>query len=311
MTVCIDSSIEMAVLPVNIFQPHLPSVRIPRLPSAVHWIFRVLFLITTIVTLPLIFLLVPLSVTLSTRFALLPLHPHNLPPHCTCLQACRRGWWAYIANGFLWSITSIGTPPDHGLGVSRWLAKRGVRRMECVARETGSIGNGGRLVVSEVTIPLLGRELCVGALSGGDLPRKPVHAFWLDIETPPDQRAAHSTKGRKAILWLAGGGYVTGYPLNDRPIFSLARNLPLGYRILAPSISRALCGERSFPVPLLDALAAYGHLRRKGYEAEDISVIGNSAGGGLAWSVLSYLVALHDVGIGFLGVPRTIIMISV
>ena len=133
---------------------------------------------------------------------------------------------------------------------------------------------------------------------------------WLD-SYPPLTSSESESKRRKAILWLAGGGYVTEYPLNDRPIFSLARTLPPGHRILAPSVSRALSLERSFPVPLLDALAAYAHLRMMGYAAKDIAIIGNSAGGGLAWSLLSYLVALDDGAAGMLGVPRAVVMISV
>ena len=299
----------MALFPNNIFQPKLLSIPL-RFPGAAQWSFRLILFIATLFSFPLIIILIPLSILFPLGIAILPLHPHNVPPHCSFLHACRRGWWAYIASGFLWSVTSIGTPPDHGLGVSRWLARRGREKSERVAEETGVIGNGGRLVISEDTIPPLPRHFCVGALDMDDLPRNSVHGFWLD-PYPPLTSSESEPKRRKAILWIAGGGYVTGYPLNDRPIFSLARTLPPGYRILAPSISRALSLERSFPVPLLDALAAYAHLRMMGYAAENIAIIGNSAGGGLAWSVLSYLVALDDGGWGMLGVPRAVVMISV
>jgi hypothetical protein len=302
----------MALLPNTIFQPPLPTIPFPPMPTSIQWFIRLLLLILTILTVPLLLILVPLSIVLPTKIAVLPLHPHNLPPYCSFWQACRRGWWAYIASGFLWSITSIGTPPDHGLGVSRWLAGRGLRKAESVARETQSVGNEGKLEVTEEVIPPLPLKLCVGVMAKTDLSRNPVHAFWLDGNSSSISRTQRKGKGQKAILWIAGGGYVTGYPLNDRPIFSLARNLPLGqYRILAPSISRALSLERSFPIPLLDALAAYAHLRSTGYEPGAITVIGNSAGGGLAWSLLSYLVALYDEGIGSLGVPKSVMMISV
>jgi acetyl esterase/lipase len=181
-----------------------------------------------------------------------------------------------------------------------------------VAKQTGSVGNGGGLEITEESINPLARNLCIGGLGNGDLVRRPITGFWLDsIDTSAFCRHTRA-RPPKAILWLAGGGYVTGYPLNDRPIFSLAHTLPLGeYTILAPSISRALSLERSFPIPLLDALAAYAHLREKGYKEEDIAVIGNSAGGGLGWSLVSYLMALDDAGIGELGVSKRAIMISV
>lgn len=301
----------MALLHSNIFQPHLPTIPFPPLPASIQWVIRFFLFGFTILTFPFLLITVPLSILLPARIAILPLHPHNLPPHCSYWRACRKGWWAYTASGFLWAITSTGTPPDHGIGVSRWLAGRGLRKAEIVARETQSVGNGGMLEITEVTIPPLPLQLCVGALARDDLPRKSIHAFWLHSNSSLST-TEYKVKGQKAILWLAGGGYVTGYPLNDRPIFSLARNLPLGqYRILAPSISRALSLERSFPVPVLDALAAYSHLRSSGYMAEEITVIGNSAGGRLAWSLLSYLVALDDAGIGGLGVPRSVMMISV
>jgi hypothetical protein len=306
---CTDYAHMMPLLPVNVLQPPLPFIPL-RLSSAVHWIIRIILLIGTIFTFPFFLIYIPISIFLRPTNAILPLHPHNLPPHCSFLKACGRGWWAYGASGFLWSITSIGLAPDFGLGVSRWLAKRGLEKAERVARAAGSILEG-RLVVSEDTIPPLARELCVGVLDGDDLVRSSVYCFWLDHVPLSDELDSKPGKTKKVILWLAGGGYVSGHPLNDRPIFSLARNLPPGYRILAPSITRALSLERSFPVSLLDGLAAYAYLRNVGYSAKDITVIGNSAGGGLSWSILSYLVAIDQAGIGSLGVPRAVAMISV
>jgi len=299
----------MPLLPVNVLQPPLPFLP-PRLSSAIHWLIRVILLIGTIFTFPFFLVYIPISISLPQKNAILHLHPHNLPPCCSFMKACGRGYWAYGASGFLWSVTSIGLAPDFGLGVSRWLAKRGLDKAERVARSAGLVLEG-RLVVSEDTIPPLAMALCIGALDGNDLVRNSVHCFWLDHIPISEALDSKPGKTRKVILWLAGGGYVSGHPLNDRPIFSLARNLPSGYRILAPSITRALSLERSFPVSLLDGLASYAYLRKAGYEAKDITLIGNSAGGGLSWSILSYLVAIDQAGIGSLGVPRAVAMVSV
>ena len=181
--------------------------------------------------------------------------------------------------------------------------------VEYIARVTGSIGNGGRLQVTEEMVQPFPRELCIGVTDLDELDRKSLVGFRLDCTSPG---AREITKAMKAILWLSGGGYVTGYPLVDPPIFSLARTLPLGeYTIFAPSVRRALSLDRAFPVPLLDALAGYAHLREIGYEAKDIVVMGNSAGSGLSWSLMAYLAILKEGRRGDLGVPGEIIMISV
>jgi hypothetical protein len=307
----------MAVLPASAFQPPLPAALALLPPNGIlQWTFRLLSLLSTLCSFPLNVILVPLSVYLPSPYSPLPFHPDNLPPHRTVWSACCRGWWAYIASGFLWSLTGTGIPPDHGLEVSRYLAKKGLRHSENVARKTGRPGNSAILTISEEDVPPFPIQLCVGALAERDLARPSLHVFWLCSSTPssptPPLLDPSVTQAKKAILWLAGGGYVTGYPLNDRPIFSLARNLPVGkYAILAPCISRYLCKGRSFPAPLLVALGGYHHLRRLGFEKEDIVVVGNSAGGGLTWSLLSYLVAIQAGGIGHLGAPRSVVMISV
>jgi len=166
----------MALFPDNIFQPKLPWIPL-RFPGAAHWCIRLISFIATLFSFPLIIIFIPLSILSPFGIAILPLHPHNVPPHCSFFHACRRRWWAYIASGSLWSVTSIGTPPDHGSGVSRWLARRGREKSERVAEETGVIGNGGRLVISEDFIPPLPRQYCVGANDKDDLPRNTVHGL--------------------------------------------------------------------------------------------------------------------------------------
>ena len=141
------------------------------------------------------------------------------------------------------------------------------------------------------------------------LQRDPVIGFQLSSNT--SKRPADMQRRKKAILWLTGGGYVTGYPLVDPILFSLLRELPWGYTILGPNVRKSLSLDRAFPVPLLDALAGYVHLREEGYEAEDIVVMGNSAGSGLSWSLITYLAAIDEAGLGHLGIPETVIMISV
>jgi epsilon-lactone hydrolase len=92
------------------------------------------------------------------------------------------------------------------------------------------------------------------------------------------------------ILYLHGGGFIIGSPSLYRHVTwriaaaAEARLLAIDYR-LAP--------EHRFPAALDDVLAAYGWLLRQGADPRRIAVIGDSAGGGL---VFSLLLRLRDEG---------------
>lgn len=92
----------------------------------------------------------------------------------------------------------------------------------------------------------------------------------------------------RAILFFHGGGFQMG---------SIASHLSLmsgiaaaaGVRVLG--IEYRLAPEHRFPAPVEDALAAYDWLKREGYAARRIALAGDSAGGGLALSLLHALKA--------------------
>ena len=94
----------------------------------------------------------------------------------------------------------------------------------------------------------------------------------------------------RAILFLHGGGYISGSIVSHRHMIAQAgreaeaRTLALGYR-LAP--------EHPFPVALEDALSGYRYLLSEGFAPEHIVIAGESAGGGLA---VAALVSLRDQG---------------
>jgi monoterpene epsilon-lactone hydrolase len=87
----------------------------------------------------------------------------------------------------------------------------------------------------------------------------------------------------KVLLYLHGGGYVSCSPHTHRPITAqlarLARQrvLTLDYR-LAP--------EYSFPAAVDDAARAYVWLTESGVKSQNISIAGDSAGGGLVMALL-------------------------
>jgi acetyl esterase/lipase len=96
---------------------------------------------------------------------------------------------------------------------------------------------------------------------------------------------------RRTILFLHGGGYISGSLDSHRHMIAQAgreahaRTLALGYR-LAP--------EHPFPAALEDALAGYRFLLASGFEPKRIAIAGESAGGGLA---VATLVSLRGAGV--------------
>ncbi|MBW2245361.1 MAG: alpha/beta hydrolase fold domain-containing protein [Deltaproteobacteria bacterium] len=102
-----------------------------------------------------------------------------------------------------------------------------------------------------------------------------------------------SIKGKrpkKVILYFPGGGFVMGATIQHKAF--VARICRAANR-KALLIHYRLAPEVPFPGGLEDCLAAYHDLLNQGYEPEDITIAGDSAGGGL---VLSTLLALRDEG---------------
>jgi epsilon-lactone hydrolase len=100
---------------------------------------------------------------------------------------------------------------------------------------------------------------------------------------PAEWVATPASRDDRHILYLHGGGFVIGSPSLYRHVTwriaaaAQARLLVIDYR-LAP--------EHPFPAALDDALAAYGWLLAQGADPRRIAVIGDSAGGGLVFSLL-------------------------
>lgn len=117
-----------------------------------------------------------------------------------------------------------------------------------------------------------------------------VPAEW--VSAPSAERFENrSTTGERTVLYLHGGGYVSGSPRTHR---ALAGELAhaAGARLLLPAYR--LAPEHPFPAALEDAWVAYWWLLSQGMSPGQIVAAGDSAGGGLA---LALLVALRDAGI--------------
>jgi monoterpene epsilon-lactone hydrolase len=92
------------------------------------------------------------------------------------------------------------------------------------------------------------------------------------------------------LLYFHGGGYFGCSAASHRPItvgFALQ-----GFRVLAPDYR--LAPENQFPAAVDDAVATYRGLLADGYSPASVVVAGDSAGGGLA---LSLLLALREAAV--------------
>ncbi len=125
--------------------------------------------------------------------------------------------------------------------------------------------------------------------------RPPPLSLWLDGSWPrPDGTAlplARISWGQRVdrsrvILYLHGGAYVAGSPRTYRAMLA-AISRHSGVPVVAPAYR--LAPEAPFPAALEDARIAWRALVDSGYDPEDVVIGGDSAGGGLALSLLSEL----------------------
>ena len=96
--------------------------------------------------------------------------------------------------------------------------------------------------------------------------------------------------GERVVLYLHGGAYVAGSPRSHRPLLAgLSR--ALNARVLA--IDYRLAPEAPCPAAIEDVVAAYQWLLERGHRPEQLTIAGDSAGGGLT---VTSLLALRDLG---------------
>jgi epsilon-lactone hydrolase len=106
-----------------------------------------------------------------------------------------------------------------------------------------------------------------------------IHGEWV---------AAPGAASDRAILYLHGGGYVTGSIVTHRAMVARISRAS-GARVLI--IDYRLAPENPFPAALDDAVKAYHWMLAQGLKPGRIAVMGDSAGGGLA---LATLLKLRD-----------------
>jgi acetyl esterase/lipase len=117
------------------------------------------------------------------------------------------------------------------------------------------------------------------------------HAFTIDAGGVQAERIIpYAAPYDRYVLYLHGGGFIAGSPVVYRHLaWRIA--LAVGAQILSPDYR--LAPEHPFPAALDDAVAAYEWLLAERVEPYQIGLVGDSAGGGLAFSLL---LKLRDAG---------------
>lgn len=137
--------------------------------------------------------------------------------------------------------------------------------LEATSLETTRRGQNklGELMGARHRSKLVYKQHCFGEFEG----------LWA---LPKDERR------RGVILYLHGGGYTCG-DLEYTKGFAAAVAARTGTKVFAPAYR--LAPEHRFPAALDDCVTAYMYLLQKGYSHERIALCGESAGGGLCYSL--------------------------
>ncbi|KAL8363566.1 hypothetical protein RB601_009365 [Gaeumannomyces tritici] len=122
-------------------------------------------------------------------------------------------------------------------------------------------------------------------------PDTPLRAEWIEMRSDHNERKKSGQPCKRIMLYIHGGAYYFGSV--DEHRYQLQRHArKLKARVIAPRYR--LSPQFPFPCGLHDCLATYLYLLASGHEPSTIIIAGDSAGGGMA---LSLLVILRDRGI--------------
>lgn len=116
--------------------------------------------------------------------------------------------------------------------------------------------------------------------------RQPAHLLHLQRPGGLHWISAGACAPRQVILYLHGGGYISGNPRTHQGVMGRLSKLS-GVEVCAPDYP--LAQNLPFPAPFEAASAAWGRLRGLGYAPPQVVLAGDSAGGGLALALLSVL----------------------
>jgi acetyl esterase/lipase len=124
----------------------------------------------------------------------------------------------------------------------------------------------------------------------------PMDGFEACFALPENEKDGH-----RVVLYLHGGAYVAG---NLKYARGYAGMLADGTKRRVLAVAYRLAPEHPFPAAVEDALASYRYLLDEGYSPAHIALIGESAGGGLAFCLC---LKLKELG---LPLPAALVGIS-
>ena len=123
------------------------------------------------------------------------------------------------------------------------------------------------------------------------LPPKGTQARRIDLDgVKAVSVATPETLGDRHILYLHGGGYVSGSPVLYRDFIW---RIATAARARVTILDHRLAPEHPFPAALDDVVTAYRRLLKNGADPRRTAIMGESSGGGL---VFSALLRLRDEG---------------
>jgi monoterpene epsilon-lactone hydrolase len=131
------------------------------------------------------------------------------------------------------------------------------------------------------TIDSQGERIIPGDIKAKFLRRNDFEGEWVQVA---------GKRPRKVILYFPGGGFIMRTPTQHK---GMVAKICRAAGAKALIVHYSLAPEIPFPGGLEDCLAAYHYLLEQGHKPADITIAGDSAGGGL---VLSTLLALRDEG---------------
>ncbi|WP_226622123.1 alpha/beta hydrolase [Alloyangia pacifica] len=125
--------------------------------------------------------------------------------------------------------------------------------------------------------------------------RQPIHLLHLRRPGGLHWISAGPCAPRRVIFYIHGGGYISGSPRTHQGVMGRL-SLLSGTEVCAPDYP--LAQEAPFPAAFEAVAAGWGRLRGLGYAPEQVVLAGDSAGGGLALSLLSVLCARGEAPAG-------------
>lgn len=163
---------------------------------------------------------------------------------------------------------------------------------------------GIRLLLKPVLssrVPIKLQRFWSRVIVASSLPPRGMRKSETTMEGVPGEKLTIGTHGSRALLYLHGGGYCIGSPATHR---TLAAHVARAAQAVAYVPAYRLAPEYPHPAAVNDALASYRYVLAQGYDARQVIVAGDSAGGGLA---LALALAVRDAGIP---APAALLLIS-